>query len=110
MRRAHVIVALLAFVVLAGCGSASPASLASSSPPAGDLPPVWVQSEALWQSLPPANLIPDRVSGSRPALPVPPAWREVRRAIFASSARQARSTWWSCRATSHRRQGRVRRP
>ena len=51
MRRAHVIVALLAFVVLAGCGSASPASRAGSSPPAGDLPPVWVQNEALWQSL-----------------------------------------------------------
>ena len=39
------------FLVVGGCGSASPATRASSSPPSGDLPPVWVRSEALWQSL-----------------------------------------------------------
>ncbi len=75
MKRSSVVAALLAFVALpavvalAGCGSAQPASHASSprpvshagsslpashagsSLPARDLPPSWVQSEALWQSL-----------------------------------------------------------
>jgi hypothetical protein len=41
----------MALLVVGGCGSASPATRAGSSPSSGDLPPVWVRSEALWQSL-----------------------------------------------------------
>jgi hypothetical protein len=57
MRRVPALAVLAAILALAGCSNRSPSPPASSSPPpssspsAADLPPVWVQSEAMWQSL-----------------------------------------------------------
>jgi hypothetical protein len=42
---------LVAFIALAGCGDARASLSESMSPPSGARPPVWVQREALWQSL-----------------------------------------------------------
>jgi len=57
MRRAPVLIALTALLVVAGCGAAgSPpppgsSAAAGASPTTGDQPPSWVRSDALWQSL-----------------------------------------------------------
>ena len=51
MSSARVLVVSMVFLAFAGCGTRGPSSLPSSSPSAADLPPVWVQNEAMWQSL-----------------------------------------------------------
>ena len=50
MRCAPVVGLLVAILAIVGCG-AGPAPLPSPLPSAGDLPPAWVQSEVMWQSL-----------------------------------------------------------
>jgi hypothetical protein len=45
------LVALAAVLMLAGCGSYNVSTAPGGPPSKGDLPPVWVQQEALWQSL-----------------------------------------------------------